>query len=60
VRFCYNDGSIYIGQSNNHNWTEGKKYELQEGKTHTLFKVKYDEEEKEIEKKEISRGHKMV
>jgi hypothetical protein len=35
-------------------------YELQEDQTHTLFKVKYDENEKLIEKKEISRGHKMV
>jgi hypothetical protein len=33
---------------------------LQEDQTHTLFKVKYDEKEEEIEKKEISRGHKMV
>ena len=60
MRFCYNDGSIYIGQSKNHNWTEGRKYELQEDQTHTLFKVKFDENEKVIEKKEISRGHKMV
>jgi hypothetical protein len=34
-------------------------YELQEDQTHTLFKVKYDETGK-IERKEISRGHKMV
>ena len=40
--------------------TEGRKYELQEDQTHTLFKVKYDEKVNEIEKKEISRGHKMV
>jgi hypothetical protein len=41
--------------------TEGRKYELQEDQTHTLFKVKYDETGKiVIEKKEISRGHKMV
>jgi hypothetical protein len=60
VRHCSDDGSIYIGQSKNNYWTEGKKYELQEDQTHTLFKVKYDEDENEIERKEISRGHKMV
>jgi hypothetical protein len=60
VRYCYDDGSIYIGQSKNNNWTEGRKYELQGDQTHTLFKVKYDRRENEIERKEISRGHKMV
>jgi hypothetical protein len=35
-------------------------YELEQNGTHTLFKVKYDEEEEEIERKEISRGHKMT
>jgi hypothetical protein len=40
--------------------TEGRKYELQEDQTHTLFKVKHDGKGEEIEKKEISRGHKMV
>ena len=40
--------------------TEGKKYELQEDHTHTLFHVKYDEDGEEIEKKEISEGHKIV
>jgi hypothetical protein len=60
VRYCFDDGRIYIGQSKNHKKTEGRMYELQEDQTHTLFKVKYDENEKLIEKKEISRGHKMV
>ncbi len=42
------------------NWrTEGKKYELQPDGTHTLFHVKC-ERGKEIEKKEISNGHKIV
>ncbi len=36
------------------------KYELQADGTHTLFHVKYDENEDEIEKKEISKGHKIL
>ena len=60
MRYCYDDGDIYIGQSKNNNWTEGMMYELQGDQTHTLFKVKHDEDGYEIERKEISRGHKMV
>jgi hypothetical protein len=60
VRFCYDTGNIYIGQFKNQKKTEGRKYELQEDQTHTLFKVKYDEDGNEIERKEISRGHKIV
>ena len=60
MRYCLYDGSIYIGQYKNNKKTEGKRYELQEDQTHTLFKVKYDEKGNEIEKNEISRGHKMV
>jgi hypothetical protein len=41
-RYCNDDGSIYIGQYKNGWKTEGKKYELQEDQTHTLFEVKYD------------------
>ncbi len=40
--------------------TEGKKYELEEDRTHTLFHVKHNEYGNEIEKKEISKGHKIV
>ena len=54
------DGSIYIGKVKENNTSEGKKYELQEDKTHTLFHVKFDEDGDEIETKEISTGHKMV
>jgi hypothetical protein len=54
------DGSIYIGKVKGNNPSEGKKYELQKDKTHTLFYVKYDAYGKEIEKKEISSGHKVV
>ena len=34
-------------------------YELQADGTHTLYYVKYDEEGEEIERKEISKGHKI-
>jgi hypothetical protein len=40
--------------------TEGKYYELEKDDTHTIFHIKYDEDEKEIEKKEIRKGHKIV
>jgi hypothetical protein len=40
------------------NRTEGKKYQLQPDHTHTLFHVKYVG--KIEEKKEISKGHKIV
>jgi hypothetical protein len=60
VKNYFDSGNIYIGQCKNGKMTEGRKYELQEDQTHKLFKVKYDEKGKEIEKKEISRGHKMV
>ncbi len=51
---------IYIGGYKDNLRTEGKKYELQKDRTHTLFHVKYDDKGKEIEKKEISKGHKIV
>jgi hypothetical protein len=35
-------------------------YELQEDGTHTLYNVKYDEDENEIDREEISKGHKLV
>jgi hypothetical protein len=41
--------------------TEGKRYELQKDSTHTLFHVKYEEESnKQLEKKLISKGHKIL
>ena len=55
-----NDGTIYIGGWKNTKCTEGKKYKLQEDGTYTLYNVKHDEKEKEIERKEISKGHKLV
>jgi hypothetical protein len=54
-----NDGSILIREITEEK-IEGKKYELQKDGTHTLFHIKYDDEDNEIEKKEISSGHKMV
>ena len=60
MRSYYGDGDIEIGQAKNNNWTEARKYVLQENQTHTLYKVKFDENGKMIENKEISRGHKMV
>ena len=53
-------GKIYIGGWKDYNRTEGKWYELQKDRTHTLFHVKYDYKGEEIEKKEISKGHKIV
>jgi hypothetical protein len=44
------NGRIYIGGFKDDKMTEGKKYELQEDHTHTLFHVKHDENEKEIER----------
>ncbi len=40
--------------------TEGKMYELQQDGTHTLYDVKYDEEENIIEKELISQSNKLV
>lgn len=54
------DGRVYIGQFKRGKFSECKKYELQEDKTYTLFHVKFDEDGEEIEKKEISSGHKIV
>jgi hypothetical protein len=54
------DGSILIYKVKGGKSIEGKMYELQKDKTHTLFHVKFDENGNEIEKKKISSGHKMV
>jgi hypothetical protein len=51
---------MFIAKFKNGIPVEGNKYELQEDQTHTLFEVKCDDNGKEIEKKEISRGHKLV
>ena len=51
---------MYIGGYKDDKGTEGKKYELQKDNTHTLFHVNHDEDGKEIVKKEISKGHKIV
>jgi hypothetical protein len=56
----WNDGSIYIGGYKDGNTTEGKEYQLQQDGTHTLFHVKYDDDEEKRVNKEISKGHKMV
>ena len=50
---------MYIGGYKDDNRTEGKQYELQKDRTHTLFHVKHDEDGEEI-KNEISKGHKIV
>jgi hypothetical protein len=59
-KMWYNDGDIFIGKWNHGKRVEGKLYELQADKTHTLFEVKYDEEERVSTEKEISSGHKLV
>jgi hypothetical protein len=51
----FNDGIIYIGGYNKYGKTEGKEYQLQQDGTHTLFHVMG-----RTEKKEISKGHKIV
>jgi hypothetical protein len=62
----WSDGEIYIGGGSKYNEkTEGNLYKLQEDGTHTLFHVKYGKKELrdyygEIERKEISKGHKMA
>lgn len=53
-------GQIMIAGYKDDKLTASQKYELQQDHTHTLFHYKYDEEEEEIEKKEISKGHKIV
>jgi hypothetical protein len=35
-------------------------YLLQQDGTHTLYNVKFDEDFEEIEREEISKGHKLV
>jgi hypothetical protein len=35
-------------------------YELQQDGSHTLYNLKFDEDEKEIEREEISKGHNVV
>jgi hypothetical protein len=47
------DGSIYIGQFKKGKPSEGIMYKLLKDYTHSEFHVKYDEKEKEIEKKHI-------
>lgn len=56
----YDDGSVFIGKWNLHKIVEGKVYELEDDKTHTLFEVKCDGKGKVTSEKEISRGHKIV
>ena len=50
---------MYIGGYKDDRQTEGKVYELQPDKTHTIFIVKYDDRGEEIEKREISKGHEI-
>jgi hypothetical protein len=56
----YDDGNIYIGKWKKDKRTEGKMYKLQQDGTHTLYNVKYDEDENEIDREEISKGHKLL
>ena len=58
MKFWFDDGDIYIGGWIKDNKTEGKEYRLQDDHTHTLFNVKYDQSGREIEREEISKGHK--
>jgi hypothetical protein len=56
-----NDGSIYVGGYKKNQMTEGKRYELQKDRSHTLYHVKYEEgSNQEVEKKLISKGHKIL
>ena len=50
---------MYLGVYKDDKRTEGQKYELQNDRTYTLFHVKYDDDGDE-DKKEISKGHKIV
>lgn len=54
------DGSILIGHHNNGWFTEGKKYELQNDGSHTVFKIKCGEDGKVVEQIEVSKGHWIV
>ena len=45
-------GDIIRGKFTNDRFVEGKRYELQADGTRTLFQAKYDQEGKEIERKE--------
>lgn len=56
----WTDGIIYIGGYYKDRKTQGKNYELQRDNTYTLFHVKYDEDEEEIERREISKGLKEI
>ncbi len=59
-------GNIKIAQYKHGRTSERKEYELQPDGTHTLYIVKYEYEESddeygdEIEKREVSKGHKMT
>jgi hypothetical protein len=59
-KYWYEWGDIYIGQWKNGIKIEGKMYDLQQDGTHTLYNIKNDEDEEEIEREEISKGHKLV
>ncbi len=54
------DGSIYIGEYKNGYKTKGRKYELQRDGTYTQYTIKYEENGEEIEKRQVSKSHKMA
>lgn len=56
----YDDGDIYIGTWEKGTRTGRTEYVLQEDHTHTLYSLKYELGDENIERKEISRGHKLV
>jgi hypothetical protein len=56
----YEDGRVFIGKWNCDRMTEGKMFELQPDKTHSLFEVNYDEYERLSSEVQISTGHKLV
>jgi hypothetical protein len=51
------DGSIMFGRHINGWFTAGKKYELQNNGSHTLFMIKCGDDGKIVEQKEVSKGH---
>jgi hypothetical protein len=54
----WGNGNIATATLKNGKTTEVKEYKLQKDHTHTLFHVKFDADGNEIERKEVSKGHK--
>ena len=48
--------SIYIGEWKNDARIAGREYKLEEDHTYSLYEVRYNEEEEEIERIEVNKG----